>query len=259
VSPVDCATIQPIQPVNVGKLKSIDDPYFVSFSWWDGRVRDPSFAAGLPIEANDSVYSIQRLIGNTTGAFVDIGANVGFMTMYGINKRRPVYAVDPISYDIAKLCEGLAANVEKGLATMSDNNLHLYHAAAGPVYQQTINITRPSDKVGLFDQSSLTREAVLQGDVTTEQIPMITVDSIIPADMPIGVVKIDVQGHEFGVLSGMKEILSRTTGYPIHVFYEDAPEITKAAGNIPGACESLLREHGYQCTHLSGDILCSKY
>jgi FkbM family methyltransferase len=263
VSPVDCTNVGPIQPIKTGQMHSIDNvPYLVSFSWWDHRTRGPAFAAGEVLKANGSVEKIQELIQNTSNteaAFIDVGANVGFMTMYGINIGRPVFAIDPISYNIGNLCEGLKANVERGWA-QSNNNFHLFHAAAGPSYQPLINITRPSDKVGFFDQSSLSREAVKQGDVVTEQIPMVTVDSIIPNDMAVGVVKIDVQGHEYGVLSGMRTLLSRDSGYPTHVFYEDNHIMTVDAGYKVGACAQLLQEYGYACKQEGrGDTLCSKF
>jgi hypothetical protein len=89
---------------------------------------------------------------------------------------------------------------------------------------------------------------------------MVTVDSIVPNDMAAGVVKIDVQGHEYGVLSGMRTLLSRDSGYPTHVFYEELPGMTRDAGYVPGACAQLLQEYGYACKKITGgDILCSKF
>jgi hypothetical protein len=78
----------------------------------------------------------------------------------------------------------------------------------------------------------LSREAVKQGDVVTEQIPMVTIDySIVPNDMAMGVVKLDVQGHEHGVRTLWHEnALNRDSGYPTHVFNEDHHELTGDAG-----------------------------
>ena len=177
---------------------------------------------------------------------------------YGTALGRPVYAIDPISYDIAKIiCEGLKANVEQGW--VKQELLHLYHAAAGPQYDPSITITRPSDEIGKFDQASLSREAVDHEHVVKERIPMITVDSIIPDNVTVGVVKTDVQGHEYDVLMGMGKLLSRKIGYPAHVFYEDHHGVTGKAGFTPGACALLLQSHGYSCSSQGGDVLCSKF
>ena len=60
-----------------------------------------------------------------------------------------------------------------------------------------------------FDQSSLARTAVHQKKVTTETIPMVTIDSVV-GEIPIGVVKIDVQGFEYEVIQGMKKMLENS-------------------------------------------------
>lgn len=257
VRQVDCSAVDRIEPVNIGFMDSPRNSpkYVVSFSWWDRRLKDPNFKLNKSLKGNPSVHRIQKLILDTPGAYVDVGANVGFMTNFAYNQHRHVYGVDPISYDIAKLCEGLAANTEKGWTNSSF--FHLYHAAAGPAFSENITITRPADSEGFFDQSSLSRDNIKKQNVTEEHIPMITVDSIVPEYVSVAVVKIDVQGHEYGVIKGMEGLLSRPNR-PVHVFYEDEPTLTQRAGYKPGAAEELLRSFGYDCTHFGGDTLCSK-
>jgi len=156
-------------------MKSIVEPsYPVSLTWWDGRLEN--FKKDQQVHANGSVQFIQKLLNETPAdsLFIDIGANVGFMTRYAISQKRQVIAVEPIGYNIAKLCEGLRAHPPS-----LNSFMKLYHAAAGPSYLPNVDITRPSDKVGFFDQSSLSRNAVLQGDVVTEHIPLVAVDSLV--------------------------------------------------------------------------------
>jgi FkbM family methyltransferase len=278
IQQVDCNTLDPILPVNIGRMKSnypTDAPYLVSFSWWDGRIRVPHFGdwTTKEVRANPSVHAIQTLLYDKTrsnAAFIDVGANVGFMTHFALSLGRHVYAIDPISYDIAKICEGYRANMKNGWvatttkSSSSDKNnlLHLYHAVAGEQVLARVNITRPSDDVGFFDQASLSHNAVFQKKTVTEHIPMLTIDSIgIPLDMPIGVVKIDVQGHEYGVLLGMHELLSRNEFPPQYIFYEESDKHIEAAGYKVGACRQLLEQvHGYSCTSAEtrGDVLCQK-
>lgn len=228
-------------------------PYFISFSWWDVRLKRPRFKTGQPLQANPAVHAVQRLLANTTGALIDVGANVGFMSFYGIVIQRPVYAIEPISYNIAKLCEGLEAN------NNASNLFRLYHAVAGSTLQPNITITRPSDKIGKFDQSSLSSRNIQHRDLVEEVIPMLTIDSIIPETQDVGVVKIDVQGHEYGVLQGMKQILSRKQYFPKYVFYEQEENMIQQAGYKVGDCERFLESFGYEChQETKGDMLCSK-
>jgi FkbM family methyltransferase len=264
VLPVDCSLIPEIAPVNLARMHSshVSKPYLVSYSWWDSRLRSPKYkkvGRNATLRGNSAVHMIQDLLMKTppSHAFVDVGANVGFMTNFAA-RDRTVYAIDPISYDISKICEANRANLAQGWAT--PNALHLFHAAAGPMEKPNITITRPPDEVGYFDQSSLSRDAVNQAKIVEEVIPMVTVDSIVPDDVPISVVKIDVQGHEYGVLQGMTKVLGRTTGYPLYVYYEELEMLLEQTGGgiAEGGCAKLLEPYGYNCTKTVHDVLCSK-
>jgi FkbM family methyltransferase len=253
---VDCSRVEDISPVHIRRMASIvEPPYPVSLAWWDKRLKRTK--EDQEVHANGSVQYIQKLLNEMPldSLFIDIGANVGFMTMYAISQKRQVIAVEPIGYNIAKLCEGLRAHQR-----FLDSFLKLYHAAAGPSYVPNVNITRPSDQVGFFDQSSLSREAVHKSDVVTEHIPLVTVDSLVTSSQNVAVVKIDVQGHEFGVVQGMKELLSRPKGSAPHVFYEESPTHIQNAGHQPGAVKQLLEnDFGYTCKNAgTGDIICNK-
>ncbi|KAL7518175.1 hypothetical protein ACHAWX_003029 [Stephanocyclus meneghinianus] len=259
---VDIISTTAVHPVFIGQLNSTDVPYLVSFPWWDGRINKTNFIRKAPIWANPTVMSVQRIIADTgpDDIFVDVGANVGFMCLYALNSKRPVYAIEPISWNIAKIAEGVRANLERGWADLDvvKRSFHLYHAAAGADVISSVDITRPSDHIGRFDAASLSREAISQVDVVTEHVPMLTVDSLIPDGMSVGAVKIDVQGHEYGVLMGMKKLLGRRVGYPKYVFYEDDPKITKLAGYKHGDSQRLLESFGYHCIEASENKECMK-
>ena len=130
----------------------------------------------------------------------------------------------------------------------------MIHAAAGAESKSQIKMTRPADDVGYFDQSSLARTAVHQQKVTTETIPMVTVDEVV-GNVSLGVVKIDVQGFEYGVLQGMKKVLKQQQ--PKYVFYEEDPGMIRQAGFTPGASKTFLESYGYRCKQEGSDILCT--
>jgi FkbM family methyltransferase len=245
IEPVDCSLIPRIEPVNVRLMRSDYPPHYnVSLAWWDFRLQ----RGNQVVKANPSIKKIQQLLMNSTGALVDVGANVGFMAMFGYSRKdRTVIAVEPISYNIAKVCEGLQAS--------QGGEFILYHAAVGSENGR-VEITRPSDKTGYFDTSSIIKETIKKCPCVTEEVPLVTLDSVVP-DIPIGVVKIDVQGLEEQVVRGMTQLLSRKTNFPQYVFYEEVG-LAEQGGLKRGGSQKVLEEFGYSCQRDGNDILCQK-
>jgi len=281
---VDCNKIKWRLPVRATQMKSKGQPFMVSYSWWDDRGTSASQETGWfswmtgkkktweemqLADWNDSVQTVQELVlaSDKGAALLDVGANVGFMTFMSATVDRPVYSFDPISYDISKLCEGVHANLAAGLMTyeQADKYVNIFHAAVGPVSQDQVEMTRPADSVGYFDQSSLKADALLMAEnvKVKETVPMMALDDVLPEDLIIGVMKVDVQGHEEGVFQGMIKTLNKKTGYPKKILFEDVPNLVTRAGYEPGNCVKILESAGYTCaTGHTGqsdmDVLCSK-
>lgn len=275
---IDCSLVKSIEPVSLGRMvhKEDDDDdnstttatfqedvpsYFVSYAWFDKRAK--FLQRNRTVHAPSDVVKIHNLLRNTTkgSALVDIGANVGFMTHFAPSLQRPVFAVEPLEYDIAKICEAQRANQQDGLS--QPELFHLYRAVAGPKPQKEVLITRPTDELGKFDRASLTptnlkRVTTKNEEMTTEGVPMITVDSIVPPDQPVGVVKIDVQGHEAGVVMGMTNLLARSEGYPKYIYYENYPRLYLGAGYEQGQVAGILAQYGYTCDDRK-NALCYKF
>lgn len=252
-SPTDCRSTPTKPPMRLGtmgdRIPGDTTSYLVSYAFYHAKGRENTVFRG-----EGAVQEARKLLRSTPDgeALIDVGANVGYVSMYGAALGRPVIAVEPISYLISKLCEGWRANGESSQVTV-------YHAAAGATDNSSVIITRPSDAVGNFGESSLSRGAVFQKDIVTEKIPMLRLDSVVPSDLPVGVVKIDVQGHEANVVAGMAAILSRDRGFPRHVIYETNAQIEKASGVRPGEARRLLEGHGYRCRPCCGsDVHCQK-
>ena len=267
---VRCNDIKMNAPMRITGMQSIGAKYMVSYSWWGHRGaiikhggHKRNYKEMQEPTGNDSIMHVQQLINKSPpgSAFLDVGANVGFMTFYAPATGRPVYAFDPIKYDIQKICEGLLGNIwsEKFSWDMA-KRVNIFHAAVGPENKDVVKMTRPSDAVGYFDQSSLSSSAVSMSasQTVTENVPMVRLDDIIPDDVPVGHVKIDVQGHEEGVLKGMTKILSRTTGYPSSILFEDDPVMTRKAGWTYGNAKKIIEAAGYTCSAAGVDQLCEK-
>jgi uncharacterized membrane protein len=91
-----------------------------------------------------------------------------------------------------------------------------------------------------------------------EVVPMLKLDDMVPTNLPVGLVKIDVQGFEWPVVQGMKGLLERKSGYPKIVHYEEQARVTTLAGFQLGTVQSFLEGYGYVCTRLESDINCVK-
>lgn len=111
------------------------------------------------------------------------------------------FAFEPIPEMAAHLrskYNGRASICETALAdrTGSSNFAFVKNAAAySGLKQRTYNVKHP--------------------DIEQIEVQVTTLDSIIPADLPIHFIKIDVEGGEFGVFKGALKTLQRTKPYVI--------------------------------------------
>lgn len=116
---------------------------------------------------------------------------------------------------------------------------------------------------GKFEQASLFPGTIgvarKPKTIVKEFVPIVRLDEVIPSDLPIGLVKIGVQGFEWPVVQGMKGLLERKSGYPKIIHYEEQARITRGAGFKLGTVQAYLETYGYNCTrHDKNDISCSK-
>jgi|LauGreDrversion2_2_1035103.scaffolds.fasta_scaffold33627_1 FkbM family methyltransferase len=271
---VDCNAIGVRTPVVGAFMNTVSgqNPYLVSVGWWEKSRLDEALAAAAHgrkavMHSGPDVNVIQRLNLETApgAAMVDVGANVGFMTFVAPASGRPVFAIEPHSYNVAKLCEGWWLNLVNR-TIVRQNLVHIFHAAAGATYRPHVTLFSGPDH---HDQASLSEDAVIMrtspstsrgraGHLRRKRIPMLTVDSIVPDDVPIGVVKIDVQGHETAVIRGMSSILQRRTGYPEFIYFEHDPNLIRKAGGDVDEPLRLLTAAGYHCKRYGENQLCSK-
>ena len=56
----------------------------------------------------------------------------------------------------------------------------------------------------------------------------------------------------------MEKILSRKTGYPSAVLFEDDATMTRKTGWTYGNAKKILEKHGYKCHKTDVDQLCKK-
>ena len=182
IAPVDCSKTAPQKPIQMGFMQAWSDNHRrirfpVSFSWWERRLKSHQYEARKPVDSNDNVKLIYNLLKDEPGAFVDVGANVGFMANLGLALRRRVFAVEPIQYNVAKICEAYRSPFFE--LHRKFHMLELYQAVAGRSIKEKAVVVRPANDIGFYDQASLSRYNVQQPRVEEEQAPMLSLDSIL--------------------------------------------------------------------------------
>jgi FkbM family methyltransferase len=166
------------------------------------------------------------------GTFVDVGANVGLMTLLVADKVNHAILFEPNPLGVERARENLRIN---------DLKFEVYGVAL-------------SDKVGSIPFESLGKMSscnrVVDGFATslpTIQVQRTTFDRLIqeapslPA--PINAVKIDVEGHENSVLEGMRETLRVVRPKIVMFEYLQRTDITQTI--------RLFRDVGYTIFELS--------
>ena len=155
------------------------------------------------------------------GAFVDVGANVGFYVLlakaYDMSKR--IYAVEPSPVNMHCL-----------IATIWRNALH----GCTPI----MAFAQDKHGFGTWGREDETCDGMHTFD---REVPFLVLDEL---DIPqVGFAKLDVEGHEAQVLRGFCATLKRDKP-PIVV--EVAPWVMAARGSSTAALLDVLGEIGYR-------------
>lgn len=131
-------------------------------------------------------------------AALDIGANVGALTMLAAQLVGPtgrVLAIEPNPENV-RLIE--ASRRRNGFSHVE---IHCVAAAE----KAGILVLHQSGSNGMVAPAAEDLDALLRSSV----IPAVRLDSIVPADLPVGFVKVDVERYEFKALQGLERTLRR--------------------------------------------------
>jgi FkbM family methyltransferase len=154
----------------------------------------PSVRATGSWEAEEAEFVRSHL--GPGGRALNVGANVGFMTMVmsrAVGPEGLVIAIEPEPFNFGLLWE----NVRRNRAT----NVLPIHAAAG---EETGSI-----RLNLSpDNSGDHRTAHHPVGVSSIEVPLIAVDEVL-GDMRIDVVAIDAQGFDHRIVRGMAQLIAR--------------------------------------------------
>ncbi len=180
-----------------------------------------------------------------TGVFVDVGANVGFISQK-IARKFPkvrVFAFEPNPRIYPILQKNLKAysrckSFHAGLGA-KEGTLEFFHGAESCVgsFVQEYTSQHPSNK--------------LRGEIAKSQVQVTTGDVALANVGTIDVMKMDVEGYETEVLKGMSKLLA--AGAIKTIFFEFCPAAQKCAHSQPEEIIQLLIQSGFGITELEGE------
>ncbi len=166
--------------------------------------------------------SLLREVLRPGDVFVDVGANIGVLSLVAssiVGENGHVFAVEAHP----KTVEYLRGNVRLN----KTENVSIIHAAAGD-REGTVHFTsRRSD-----DQNCISNSG--------PKVPLRTLDSLLP-DVPVRLLKIDVEGFELFVLRGAGRSLQRAE----MIYFESCESLFQKFGYSTSDVLKFLADHGF--------------
>ena len=162
---------------------------------------------------------------------VDVGANIGYNTVYAARRVGPtgrVVAIEPAADNLAVLRDNLLAN--------RIENVVVQPVAAGRAHEVRDLFLRGE----ISAVNSLFPESVYAEVTGVEQVRVAPLDDLVEVDPDL--VKIDVEGAELDVLAGMTRLLGRSS---IRLIVEWHPRLQQAAGFARDALPRFLLDRGF--------------
>jgi FkbM family methyltransferase len=168
------------------------------------------------------------------GVFLDLGANIGTVSIPLIEKRKDIKIV------CVEAAPWIFSYLQKNLARNNAQNVIALNKVLFYSDDEEVNFYSPDDKFGKGSLSPVFTDKVVK--VKTIKIDSLLKDLNIP--MP-DVIKIDVEGYEYHVFKGATELLNREDAPDILFEFADWAE-ENAKGVTVGAAQKILKDMGYR-------------
>lgn len=182
-----------------------------------------------------AVTAIVEILAPSTPSFIDVGAHLGYFTCVAaaLMPGKPVLAYEIDDRSFERLARNVALNCEE--------NVHLFHTAIAEA-TGTARYHRP-----LRIDSG---EALVPGTTPggTDVAAITLDDSLRENQVTAGIVKIDVEGAEYGVLYGAREMLTKGTVLLLEIHGQ---KLAKFDADSKKVLELLERE-GYDTYEITG-------
>lgn len=192
-------------------------------------------------EYEPSTTCVVKALLQPGGTFLDIGANIGYFTLLAAKCVGPsgkVLSFEPVPY----VRERLISNVKLNRYRHCNVRSEAISNEAGEVqfYQG------PADHVGI---SSLRK---LDGECQILRVQTQKLDDVLPDDLHVSMMKIDIEGAEFQALEGMQGCLGRC--HP-DLIIEVTRDYLQGMDHAPEDLLKILEPFGYRMFAIGHDSL----
>lgn len=174
-----------------------------------------SLAYLLGWDLESDVVEVFRTFLKPGSAVVDVGASCGLYTAIAaaaVRRDGRVFALEGNPEVFPCLERTIIANGHFGNPNIvAANRLVSDRCGSG-----TLNFTPEAFHLGTMADVSLPG-----GERRSIEVAMTTLDAVLPADIPIDLVKIDVEGHEPSVLRGMERTIARSPNLRVIIEFAD--------------------------------------
>ena len=180
----------------------------------------------------EEISEIIKKHGNRKKSFIDIGANIGYHSLYASPQYKEVISFEPVKKTFKQFRESIKINKFK--------NIKAYNLACS----NNVRTTHIQCEEGTHNASTIKENKTKN----TTKIRTTSLDEFLKKHYKkIGLIKIDVEGHEWQVIEGMKKIIETATP-PIII--EFIPKfLDKQKGNQRINLLRYLNKH-YKLTHI---------
>ncbi|MHC5654079.1 FkbM family methyltransferase [Stappia sp. ICDLI1TA098] len=221
----------------MAKLHGTDSYICVDTRSWESL----AYIQGYPVEPAE--LSVLKRFLSPGGVFLDIGSNFGLYSIVAseiIGAKGLVYSFEANPHTFAYLRQSAIANRLFWLSQYRWENLAVAECSGELEFA--------------YDPTHLGSGHIRDGrDIEDTQkivrVKSVALDDYLPSDVQPDFVKIDVEGHELGVLKGMEKTLRRSPNIRLLLeYYTFTDEVTEYGRSVIG----YLRELGFGVCALDG-------
>jgi FkbM family methyltransferase len=167
---------------------------------------------------------------------LDIGANIGYFVLIEAQKAKKIYAIEPSPQNIELLRKNIALNLYNDLVE---------------IYQMAVSDRRGKALLDIDTVPNCYRLLPVQTGRYDKviEIETITVDEFLK-EREVDVIRMDVEGAEWLVINGMKEVLTNKDKHLL-LFIEVHPQSIEEYGGSHETMLKLLLECGFKIKYVT--------
>jgi len=171
---------------------------------------------------------------------IDIGANIGYMTSImakRVGETGKVYCIEPQPEIYKELSENISSwQASMGWHQIKAQKIALSNKSGEGLLKVPIDFIQNRGIATLISSEECFSVQDNSNSSQTHTVTLLTLDEMLINDEQIGVIKIDVEGHEFAVLQGAARAINKQQIRDI---------LFEHHGSYPSTVTQLLEEHGY--------------